>query len=134
MMFVPDSTGNIVYNHYRLMKMGRRTKHNEVKKQAKEIAQDSINNLFALAKKSTGKDTKLADRYVDMARRIAMKAKTRIPSACKRQYCKHCYSYLMPGRNCRVRMNNKTISYYCEKCKRFSRIGYKAKKAKQKVK
>ena len=112
--------------------MGKRLRHQAIKKQAKEIAKDSIKNLFLLAKENFGNDPKLSDRYVQMARRIAMKAGTRIPSIYRRQFCRYCYSYLMPGKNCRVRTNKKTISYYCFKCRRFNRMGYKADSRKRK--
>jgi len=104
--------------------MSKRTKRIADKKQARAIAQDSIKNLFKQARDIFNKDPKLSDRYVHIARRIAMKARTRIPSEYRRQFCRYCYSFLMPGKNCRVRTNKKTISYYCENCRRYNRVGY----------
>lgn len=99
------------------------------KKPAKElgIAEERINELFRQAVEIFNYDSKLSDRYVQLARNIAMKYKIKLASKYKRMFCKHCYSFLMPGVNCTVRITGKTITYTCKRCKRFSRIGYKGK-------
>ena len=73
-------------------------------------------------------DEKLADRYVQLARKISMKFKVRIPSNLKKQFCKHCVSYLVPHVNCRIRLHKKRVIYYCLKCKKFMRFPYKNRK------
>jgi ribonuclease P protein subunit RPR2 len=110
--------------------MAKARRHKEEKKQAKDAAKMSITNLFEQARDTFSTKPALSDRYVDMARKIAMKSGTRIPSLYKRQFCKKCYCYLMPGKNCRVRTTTKTITYYCQNCKSFSRIPYKKDKSK----
>ena len=100
-------------------------KHKEKSALLKNTALERIHVLFEQATEQFPKDSKLADRYVILARKIAMKYKIKIPSKLKRQYCKHCYSYLMPGANSVIRLTGKTISYYCKKCKKYSRVGYK---------
>ena len=97
--------------------MAKAKRHREEKKQAKDAAKESIINLFEQAREAFNTKPALSDRYVDIARRIAMKSGSRIPSLYKRQFCKKCYCYLMPGKNCRVRTTTKTITYYCQKCK-----------------
>ena len=62
----------------------------------KEIARERIETLFKEAKKVFNKDKSLANRYVKLARELAMKYKIRIPPPLKRRFCKHCYRYLMP--------------------------------------
>ena len=110
-------------------KMPRRY-HQKPQKQ-KEIAKERIKILFKEARKVFKKDKKLADRYVKLARELAMKYKVRIPSELKRQFCKHCYSYLMPSVNCRVRTREGKVVYYCMECKKYMRFPYiKEKKAK----
>jgi len=64
----------------------------------------------------------IANHYVDMARKIAMKSRQKMPPNLKRRYCKHCYSYLAVGKNCRIRNNPKTITYTCLECKRYMRF------------
>ena len=91
----------------------------------KLLAKERINVLFNQANEIFNKDSKLADRYVILARKIAMKARIRIPKEFKRKFCKHCYSYLKPGFNCRVRTRDKKIIYYCMNCKKYTRIAIK---------
>ncbi|MBI2101810.1 ribonuclease P [Candidatus Woesearchaeota archaeon] len=85
------------------------------------IAKARINLLFRLAKEHFREDSKLSDKYVKMARRIAMKHKIRMPSSLKKQFCKSCHRFLVPGANCRVRIHKHRIIYYCIGCKHFMR-------------
>jgi len=94
-------------------------------KKFKKIAEERIDILFKEAKAMFNKDKKLANRYVALARKIAMKYKVRIPKELKRRFCKHCYSYLMPGKNCRVRTREGKVVYYCLECKKYIRFPYK---------
>jgi len=91
----------------------------------KKVALEKIDELFKEAKSIFKKDLEKANKFVSKARQIAMKNKVRIPSTLQRQFCKHCYSYLMPGVNCRVRNQNKKMVYYCFNCKRFMRFPIK---------
>jgi len=88
----------------------------------KEIARERIKKLFSEADEVFSKDKKLANRYVSLARKIAMKFNLRMPKVYKRRFCKHCYSYLKPGKNLRVRTKNKKVVYYCLECKKFMRF------------
>jgi len=69
----------------------------------KEIARERIEILFAQAKMRFRDDPKLARRYVELARRIGMKAGVRLTREQKSRVCKGCGSFLVPGANCRVR-------------------------------
>lgn len=84
----------------------------------KKIAKERINLLFSKADQSS---KKLADRYVTMARKIAMKLNLRLSSHLKRKFCKHCGCYLIPGKNLRVRTRNGKLVYYCSECRKFWR-------------
>lgn len=96
------------------------------KKQVKEIALQRIKELFAEAEKT--KDQKLANRYVELARKIAGKARVRIPREYKRRFCKHCYSYLRLGKNARIRTRQGKLVIYCLECKKYTRIPLKSNK------
>ena len=100
-------------------------KYREKSREQKEIARERINALFRQAKEVFKEKPELADRYVFLARKIAMRYKLRIPFELKRRFCKHCYKYLVSGRNCRIRVQRGKIVYYCLKCKRFMRVPYK---------
>jgi len=90
----------------------------------KKVAKERINQLFLEAADVFGDDSTLSDRYVELARRIAMKYNVSFTALQKKSFCKHCHSYLVPSVNCRVRVRNNLIVYYCLKCKNFNRTGY----------
>lgn len=91
----------------------------------KKIALERINILFREARKIYSYDPKLSDRYVALARKISMKYKVKIPSVHKRKFCKHCYGFFMPPKNCRARTRDGKLVYSCFRCKKFSRFVYK---------
>ncbi|MBR9675582.1 ribonuclease P [Candidatus Woesearchaeota archaeon] len=96
----------------------------------KKIAKKRIEDLLNQAKDVFSEDAALSNRYVELARKISMKSNVRFTSEQKRLFCKHCYTFLSPGINCRVRVRDKLIVYYCEACKKFSRFGYSRKPSK----
>ena len=98
----------------------------------KDIAKERIEILFKQAKEVFKKDKKLANKYVKLARELAMKFKIRIPSRLKRRFCKHCYSYLVPSVNARVRTRDGKVVYYCLECKRYMRFPYLREKKEKK--
>jgi len=89
------------------------------------IAKERIAELFEQAGRAFKEDKKLANRYVELARKISMKYKARIPSELKKRFCKNCHSYLVPSVNCRVRVSKGKLIYYCLECKHFMRLQYK---------
>ena len=91
----------------------------------REIALERINILFQEADLMFKEDPRLSDRYVEIARKIAMKYKVSIPRELKRRFCKHCYTFLVPGINCRIRNNEGKMVYYCKICKKFMRFPLK---------
>tara|TARA_Y100000310_G_C20031161_1_gene511862 strand:+ start:111 stop:422 length:312 start_codon:yes stop_codon:yes gene_type:complete len=91
----------------------------------KQIAKERIQILFREAEKAFSKNKSLANRYVTLARKIAMKVRVRIPTHLKRRFCKHCYKYLMPGANSRTRTRASKVTISCFECKKFMRIPIK---------
>jgi ribonuclease P protein subunit RPR2 len=98
------------------------------KDKQKEIAKQRVMDLFKQADEVFSDNKALANRYVKVARDIAMSVKLKMPREIKRKYCKHCYSYLKPGVNSRVRMRPGKIVIACLNCKKFMRIVTKPKK------
>lgn len=94
-------------------------------KSKQQIAKERINLLFKKAGEIFKEDHSLSNRYVEIARKIAMKAQISIPSNFKKKFCKKCFVYLVPGENCRVRIKNKKLVYYCLTCKNYMRFPYK---------
>ena len=100
-------------------------KHKQKPIKFQKIALERIKILFEQSRKNFSLDPKLSNRYVKLARKIAMRYKVNIESKYKRQYCKHCHTYFMPSKTCRVRTKNGKLIYYCLNCKKFSRFMYK---------
>ncbi len=110
-----------------------KSRYKKKSSEQKKIAKERIEKLFNQAEEVFEEDKKLADRYVELARDIAKKFRVRIPSSLKRKFCKHCYSYLVPSVNVRVRTREGKVVYYCLECKRYMRFPYtKEQKEKRK--
>jgi len=93
----------------------------------KQIARTRIKKLFSEADKVFKKSPKLANRYVEIARKIGMKVNLRLPKYIKRKFCKHCYSYLKSGVNSRTRIHKNKVIIYCQNCRKYTRIPLKNK-------
>ena len=107
-------------------------KYQKKSEKQKKKAREHIEALFKEAESVFSKDPAMADRYVYLARKIAMKFKIRIPSVLKRRFCKFCYKYVKPGVNLRIRLSKSKVVYYCLECRHLYRLPYlKEKKAKK---
>jgi len=107
-------------------------RHKKKSSGQREIALERNKTLFKQDRDVFKEDKNLANRYVELARKIAMKYKVRIPSDMQKQFCRHCYKFLMPNVNCRIRLKDGKVVYYCLECKHFMRFPYtKEKKAKK---
>jgi len=97
----------------------------------KHIARQRVQILFRLARETYHDDPFLAQRYVDVARRVAMAAKIRLPQEYRRMICRHCKSFILPGVSCRVRIKQRRephVVITCLKCGKHMRIPLKRKK------
>ncbi|MFX0095065.1 MAG: ribonuclease P protein component 4 [Candidatus Hodarchaeota archaeon] len=106
---------------YRKKKGGR-------KQFLRKMAEEHIETLFTEAQKVASKNITLATQYVRIARKTGMKVRTKLPRKYQRQFCKYCYSYLVPGKNARVRLRGKkktTIVITCLNCRRITRYPVK---------
>ena len=92
------------------------------KESDKKEALEKIKTLFSEAKIQFDRNHSLANRYIKLAREISMKFKVKIPRELKRKFCKHCYHYLVPNKNCRVRIHKSRVIYSCFNCKKFMRF------------
>lgn len=86
------------------------------KHKLKAKALDRIKFLFNEAKSNSN----LATRYVQIARKIGMKANQPILKDLKKKFCHHCYNYFQKG-NYRVRTRDKILIYTCMKCNKQTR-------------
>lgn len=69
-----------------------------------QIAEERIDILLRLARKSVKSNAALSKRYVEIARNIAMRSGVRLGHRRKQFICKNCGIALVPGVNCRVRV------------------------------
>ena len=85
--------------------------------QTKKIARERIARLFRLAGRIFPEHPELSDRYVAIARKIAMRQRVRIGRPMSRQYCRRCSSFLVPGRTSRVRVHDGYVVVTCLACR-----------------
>ncbi len=87
------------------------------------IGADRIARLISLSEQAVidGREDR-ARRYVDLARRIGMKARTGIPKDWR--YCKNCLLPMMPGRTCTVRLSKHKVCVTCGSCGTVRRQPY----------
>jgi len=91
----------------------------------KQIALQRIHVLFRLARETIREDPELTQRYVEIARKIAMRTRLRLPKEYRRMVCRHCKSFILPGVNCRVRIQPKRephIVVTCLNCGKHMRV------------
>ncbi len=95
--------------------------------QEEQIARERIEILFEEAAEAFDEHPDRADRYVELARRIAMKHTISLPRSYRMRFCSDCGSYLVPGSNCRVRLNSKhrTKTITCLNCGSIMRFPYR---------
>ncbi len=101
-----------------------RTARKNAGKRPNAAGEQHIAELFALAEKAFKEDPKLSNRYVRLARELAMRIRKPLPRELKRRICKRCFSFLVPGANCRVRTQRGKVVYYCKSCKKLMRLPF----------
>ncbi len=94
----------------------------------KRIALQRIHTLFSLAKEVIHEDPELAQRYVHIARKIAMRTQLRLPKEFRWLVCRKCKSFIFPGVNCRIRIQQRREPHMvmtCLNCGRHFRLPLK---------
>jgi len=87
----------------------------------KKIALQRIHKLFQLAKDTIHEDEKLAQHYISIARRVSMASRVQMPREYRLQICNGCKRFILPGVNCRVRIQQRREPHivitcgYCDK-------------------
>ncbi len=94
--------------------------------QESEVAEERIRKLFEQADNVFSEHPERAHRHIQRARKIAMKYKVGLTKEQKRKFCKHCYKYLKPGANCKVRTRKGKVIYHCQECGRKMRFPYES--------
>ncbi|WP_440953276.1 ribonuclease P protein component 4 [Methanococcoides sp. FTZ1] len=101
-------------------------KKKDQKNLIKDIAGQRIEYLFRLAEESYATSPERSNRYISLARRIAMRYRVRFPSFLKRRICKDCHSFLVPGSSSRIRLHGRYMTITCLKCGKEMRYPYRS--------
>lgn len=102
----------------------------------RRVALQRVQTLFHLANEVFNEDPNLAQRYVDLARKIAMSTRLRLPKEYRHHVCRHCKSFILPGVNCRVRVQQRRESHMvitCSVCGKHTRIPLRKRREKRDV-
>ena len=88
------------------------------------LAEERIERLHVLAREAAraGEDDR-AREYVRLARRLSERNRVRLPREFRRFTCDACDSYLIPGRNARVRTRDGHVVVTCD-CGEQARYPY----------
>jgi len=100
-------------------------------RQTERIALERVRILFRLAEEAFPADSARAQRYVDLARRIAMRTRLRIPRDLRRRVCRRCNAFLVPGATSRTRIRQRRephVAITCLKCGATARIPLRRRK------
>lgn len=96
-------------------------KHSKPIQQVK-IAKERIAILFDEAARTVKADQKLANRYVELARKIGMRYNVRIPPELRKKVCRSCKSYLYPGITASQRTEKGWLVITCRACGKKNRF------------
>ncbi len=99
----------------------------------KKIATYRMNYLFQRAHDVFPENKQLANRYVQLARKYAQRAKIPVPREWSRRICSKCKQFLYPGVNCRYRVQSRRgkgshVSLTCLECLKVKRYYIKTSK------
>lgn len=97
----------------------------------KQIAKHRIQILFQQAEAARREHPQLASRYVEVARKVAMAAKIRLPAEYRCRVCRNCNALLVFGENCRVRIKQRREPHLvvtCLACGHQTRVLLRTKK------
>jgi ribonuclease P protein subunit RPR2 len=86
------------------------------------VARERIGVLFEQALRAFHEHPERSNRYVALARRIAMRQRIRMEPEFRRQYCHHCFTFLVPGQNMRVRVHRGNVVVTCLSCAKKTRF------------
>ncbi len=94
------------------------------KKNIEKIATERIEILIENALLQIKDNEKLSQSYANLALKIAMRVRIRMPYFMRQLFCKKCKQFIVPGVNSRVRIGRtrvKGIRITCMKCKHVYR-------------
>lgn len=104
---------------------GKRSTYRNNKSKIQEVAKKRISILLDEASKNFSKYPERSHRYAEIARKIKLKYKIKMTPEIKRRLCKKCHKFMVPGKNCRIRINSSRLIYTCKECGNIRRFSLK---------
>lgn len=101
-----------------------------VRSERKRIASKRVRKLFEMALNIYNNDPELAKNYVNLARKMGMRYKVRIPKEYRLFICTKCKRLIIPGLNSRVRTQKRRephVVITCLSCGGYKRIPIRRK-------
>ncbi|MEM1981357.1 MAG: hypothetical protein QXF66_01495 [Candidatus Hadarchaeales archaeon] len=86
------------------------------------IALERIERLLQLAEEVWSADRTLSKRYVELAWKLKLKYRVKLPSHLREKFCRKCRTLLKPGVSCRVRVRSGRVVKVCLTCGHAVRI------------
>ncbi|MGZ4903957.1 MAG: ribonuclease P protein component 4 [Halobacteriota archaeon] len=96
-------------------------RHRRTRKGIADIVAERIDRLFDLADAEFATNSARSDRYVQHARRLAMRYRVKLGKRCKTRFCRSCGAFFVYGTNARVRIKEKRTVITCLRCHRLRR-------------
>ncbi len=90
-----------------------------MRKSRNEICVERMNILIENAILNGRKNPKLAQQQAQLARKLSMRQKIRMPYQLRMNFCKECKNFLVPGLTSKIRLGGSSIKairitcYYC---------------------
>jgi len=100
------------------------SKRRFAKERIKHLAQARIEILWQQALRNMENRPEVARFQMRSARKIAQRARIKIPRYINRRICKQCGSILIPGKSCRIRLRGNRAKHMvvtCTKCGKIKR-------------
>ncbi len=102
------------------------SKKKRTKDEMQHIALERVDILFDRALRIFHEDPDLANRYVDLARKVCMVARVRLPGRWRSYVCRGCKILIVPSVNCQVRIQSRPgkgsrVVKTCLKCGHVTR-------------
>ncbi len=91
----------------------------------KEVAKQRISQLVNEADSNYSKHPERSHRYAELANKIKIKYNVKLTPEIKRRLCKKCHKFMVPGKNCRIRIHNSRLIYTCAECGSVRRFDLK---------
>lgn len=90
-----------------------------------KIPLERIRILLRQAEETHPTNPQLAQRYIDLATKIAMRTRTHLPTELRRRICRNCNTLIIPGANSRTRIRQRRephVAITCLQCGHITRI------------